>query len=62
MAVTTFTGQNVGARNYERVKKGASTCLKLSLAVTVTLSVLLYAFGGNLLRVFLPTRRCFPTR
>ena len=52
MAVTTFTGQNVGARNYERVKKGASTCLKLSLAVTVTLSVLLYAFGGNLLRVF----------
>ena len=42
--------QATAERLYERVKKGASTCLKLSLAVTVTLSVLLYAFGGNLLR------------
>ena len=52
MAVTTFTGQNIGARNFERVKRGASTCLKLSMGVTITLSVLLYIFGGNLLRVF----------
>jgi putative MATE family efflux protein len=52
MAVTTFTGQNIGAKNYERVKQGAKTCLKISAAVTLTLSAALLLFGGKLLRVF----------
>ena len=52
MAITTFTGQNVGAKNYERVKKGANTCLKMSCAVTIVISVVLFLFGGNLLKVF----------
>ena len=52
MAITTFTGQNIGAKNYDRVRKGAKTCLVIALAVTLTLSGGLYLFGAKLLRVF----------
>ena len=52
MAITTFTGQNIGAKNYDRVRKGAKTCLVIALAVTLTLSGGLYLFGEKLLRVF----------
>ena len=52
MAITTFPGQNIGAKNYDRVRKGAKTCLVIALAVTLTLSGGLYLFGEKLLRVF----------
>ena len=52
MAITTFTGQNIGAKNYDQVRKGAKTCLVIALAVTLTLSGGLYLFGEKLLRVF----------
>lgn len=57
MAITTFTGQNIGAKNYDRVRKGAKTCLVIALAVTLTLSGGLYLFGEKLLRVFSSDRQ-----
>lgn len=39
LAATTFVGQNYGAGNLPRVKKGTSTAMKLSMAVTVTLMI-----------------------
>lgn len=52
MAVTTFTGQNVGAGNYDRVHQGAKTCLKISTATTAVLSVLLFIFGRHIIGIF----------
>lgn len=50
--VTTFVGQNYGAHNMERVKRGIRTALGLGLGMTVTASVLLIAFCEPLFRVF----------
>lgn len=52
MAITTFTGQNMGAEKYERVKEGAKTCLKLSLSIILGISLLLYLFGDQILKIF----------
>lgn len=52
MAVTTFTGQNVGAGNYDRVHQGAKTCLKISTGTTAVLSVLLFIFGRHIIGIF----------
>lgn len=52
MAITTFTGQNMGAQKYERVKQGAKTCLMLGLSVILGISSLLYLFGDQILKIF----------
>ena len=54
MAATTFIGQNIGARNRERVKKGARVSVFLSMGVIGALSVLLLLCGKHLLRIFTP--------
>lgn len=52
VAITTFVGQNYGARKNDRVRKGVRTALGLSLLVTLVLSTLLYLFGIDLFRLF----------
>lgn len=52
VAVTTFVGQNFGARNYDRVKKSVTTCLAMAAASTVLLSTLLLTFGEALYHLF----------
>lgn len=52
MAITTFTGQNMGAKRYDRVKKGAKTCAILSMSVITCISILMFIFGENLIRIF----------
>ena len=52
VAVTTFVGQNFGARNYDRVKKSVMTCLVMSAGATVLLSTLLLTFGELLYHLF----------
>ena len=48
IAVTTFIAQNYGARKMARVKKGVKVCIWMAFIMTVTLSALLYFFGGPL--------------
>ena len=52
MAVTTFVGQNIGAKEYERVKKGSKITMFMTMAVIATISVLLYFFGKSFIAIF----------
>ncbi|MGN0479078.1 MAG: MATE family efflux transporter [Hominenteromicrobium sp.] len=52
ISVTTFVGQNFGARRYDRVKRSTHIGLLMALGSTITLSVLLFALREPLLRLF----------
>lgn len=52
IAMTTFSGQNVGARKMSRVTKGAADGLKLGLSVSAVLTLLILVFGRALIHVF----------
>ncbi len=52
IAVTTFIGQNYGARKLGRVKKGIQVCLVMGFVMTFALSAALYFFGGSLAFLF----------
>lgn len=52
IAVTTFVGQNFGARKYERVKRCTKVGLGMALGTTISLSVLILVFMEPLLRFF----------
>ena len=52
ISVTTFVGQNFGARQYGRLKKGRWLCMAMSLAASSLLSVLFVLLGRPLLALF----------
>lgn len=52
MAITTFTGQNIGAGRFDRVRKGTKVCLVLSLSTTFLISILLFVLGDLVLSIF----------
>ena len=51
-AVTTFAGQNVGAKNLDRVKAGVKTALKISFPLIFVMACFLYAFAPQLVSLF----------
>lgn len=52
MAVTTFAGQNYGAGNYDRVKKGMYVTLAMGFVYTVLTGVLLLTFDDQIMGMF----------
>lgn len=52
MAITTFVGQNIGAKQYERVKKGTRVALGMTLAVIASISLLLFFYGESFIAIF----------
>lgn len=52
MAITTFVGQNMGAKQYERIKQGAKVTLIMTISVIASMSVLLYYFGESFIAIF----------
>ena len=52
MAVTTFVGQNMGAKKPERIKKGANITLAMGVSVVAVMSVILYFFGESFIAFF----------
>ena len=52
MPSTTFTGQNIGAKKYDRVKKGIFQGIVMSAIYTLVVSVLLFLFGKNVIGIF----------
>ncbi|MDF2484180.1 MAG: family efflux transporter [Herbinix sp.] len=52
ISITTFAGQNYGAGNYDRVRKGARVCLRLALSVAISLSIILYLSGPYVFWLF----------
>lgn len=52
MAVTTFVGQNIGAKQYDRVKKGSRIALYMTMAVIATMALTLFFFGESFIAIF----------
>ena len=56
MAMTTFVGQNVGARRLDRVHEGVREGLAAGLMISVALVAAILVFGENLMRMFTSTQ------
>lgn len=54
-AMTTFTGQNIGAQRMDRVERGSREGTIIAVAVSATLTALLLVFGRYLMNVFTDT-------
>ena len=54
-AMTTYTGQNVGARQLDRVTKGAKQGTILAVATSTVLTMLILTFGKQLMGIFTET-------
>ena len=52
LAMTTFTGQNAGARNLERIHQGVKTALKLAIMATCMLNIPTFIFAPYTVRLF----------
>ncbi|MDU5109479.1 MAG: MATE family efflux transporter [Clostridium sp.] len=46
VTMATYCGQNLGARNYERIKEGVKKCIQISI-VTSIIAGLILVFGGK---------------
>lgn len=55
MAMTTYVGQNIGAGKLDRVHSSAKHGLKLSLTVSVIMTVAILIFGKSLMSIFTET-------
>lgn len=51
-AIVTFTGQNIGARRYDRIRRGALVCNVFSAAVVTGIAWLILGFGRQVLGLF----------
>lgn len=56
MALTTFTGQNMGAKRYDRVQQGCKIGILMSVIITAILSILLLLFAPQILSIFSANR------
>ena len=52
MAMTTFIGQNLGAKKYERAKEGARFGITISLTLAELIGVLIFVLSPLLIRLF----------
>lgn len=55
MAMTTFTGQNVGAKKYDRCTQGAKQGTMLALICSTTITAIILLFGKYLMMIFTDT-------
>lgn len=55
-AMTTYTGQNVGAKKHDRVEKGTKDGIKIAVGVSTTITILILIFGKHLMGVFTNTK------
>lgn len=53
MAVTAYTAQNYGARNFRRIRSGVSICWRAAIAFSLVFGLLIYLFKRPLLGIFL---------
>ena len=54
-ATVPFVGQNLGAGNRDRVKKSILACITIGTGIALVTSFTVYAFGEQLLKLYLPT-------
>ena len=53
--MTTYAGQNVGAKKIDRVVQGTRDGLKMAVGVSATITVILLIFGKYLMSIFTST-------
>ena len=53
MALTSYIGQNLGAKEYERAKQGARFGILTSVAMAELIGILLFFFGGVFISAFI---------
>lgn len=51
-ALTTFVGQNVGAKQLDRVKKGLYATIAISMSISLFISLLAWLFGEYMMNMF----------
>ncbi len=52
LAITTFVGQNVGARQFDRVKKGAAIAFRMAVGYVAVTAPLIYLFANDIVHLF----------
>ncbi len=55
-AMTTYAGQNIGARKMDRVEKGTKEGTMIAVGISTTITILLLIFGKYLMGVFTDTK------
>ena len=56
-AMTTYSGQNIGAGKLDRVKRGTKDGLVIGVLTSTTLTILILVFGENILHMFTDTQQ-----
>ena len=51
-SLTTFAGQNFGARNYERVRRGTNISMMFGAFIALSMTAILYPLSETLFRFF----------
>ena len=54
-AMTTYTGQNVGAKLHDRVEKGTKQGTIMAVSTSAVITFIILLFGKNLMRIFTDT-------
>lgn len=54
-AMTTFTGQNIGAQRMDRIDQGTKDGTRIAVAVSTTITIFLLFFGHHIMNVFTDT-------
>ena len=55
MTMTTYAGQNVGARKIDRVEKGTRQGLEIAVGVSTVITIIILIFGRYLMNIFTDT-------
>lgn len=54
-AMTTFAGQNIGAKKIDRVEKGTRAGIKIAVGVSTVITIIILIFGKYLMSIFTNT-------
>lgn len=54
-AITTYVGQNYGARKVQRIRQGIRTAIKLSLTTSIVIAAIMVLFGRSITALFIST-------
>ena len=52
MALSTYSGQNMGARKVHRIREGFRDCMMLTLIIALVMTGVMFLFGKNLVGMF----------
>jgi len=55
MAMTTYAGQNVGAKKLDRVEEGTRHGIAIAVGVSTVITIIILIFGRNLMNIFTVT-------